>query len=391
MATFSLLKRFDFFNKMSNWFSPFYITHPELGAHADDEQGYFQRLLEGLARAFYLCNSDKFSFALNFNAVPLQQRSMIITYFEAELEQMKDMATEEEVLGQTTDSHTIFIQYIQDLYRFFKLFPHHNEFEDVFQKKFRFSESYFYREFFERNTFTEQLAAFYFEKEHYPEVIEIYHYIIEKNPPQAIYYEKLGFALQKTGAFESAVHAYKKAELFDTDRLWILKKLGWCCLKLKNYEEAARYFSDAANLRPDDLKIKAQLGQCYLNMGQFDLAIQHYSKVQYYQPDNLKVLRPIAYCHFVLGKLTEAEEIYQRIISSETATGFDFLNAGHVSLCLNRRSNALALYRKCFTDPGFSESIFLNSFEEDASVLVQHGITEGELRLIADYLLFQRN
>ena len=388
MATFSLLKRFDFFNSISNWFAPFYITHPELRSSSGENSEYFDRLLEGLARAFYLCNSDKYSFALNFNAVPQQQRSMIITYFEAELEQMKEMATEEEVLGQSAASHSIFIQYIQDLYRFFKLYPHHDEFEDIFHRKIRFTALYFYHRFFERASFTEQLATFYFEKEHYPEVIELYRYIIEKNPPQAVYYEKLGFALQKTGDLEEAIEAYKKAELFDTDHLWILKKLGWCCMKIKDYPSAARYFSAAANLRPDDLKLQAQLGQCYLNMKQFEPAFQHYTQVQYYQPDNLKVLRPIAYCQFVLGKLQDAESIYRDILASETVTGYDYINAAHVALCLGKRSDAILLYRKCFTDPGFSEPLFLNAFEEDAPILVSNGISEREVQLIADHLIF---
>ncbi len=388
MATFSLLKRFDFFNSMSNWFAPFFVTHPELKSHQDEDSDYFDRLLDGLARAFYLCNSDKYSFALNFNAVPQQQRSMIITYFEAELEQMKEMATEEEVLGQTTDSHTIFIQYIQDLYRFFKLFPYHDEFEDVFQNKLSFNGLYFYRQFFERNSFTEQLATFYFEKEHYPEVIELYNYLIHKNPPQAVYFEKLAFALQKTGDLKAAIEAYRKAELFDTDRLWILKKLGWCSMKLRDFQGAARYYSDAAAIRPNDLKIQAQLGQCYLNLKQFDLALQHYAQVQYYQPDNVKVLRPIAYCNFVLGKLTEAEEIYRDILSGETVTAYDRLNAGHVALCLNKREDALKLYRKCLDDAGFNDELFLNAFEEDTPVLIANGMTADALRLISDYILF---
>jgi hypothetical protein len=93
LSTFSQLKRFDFFTRMSNWFIPFYADHADLKNNVSDDEQIFSRLLEGLGRAFYLCNSDKYSFALNFNAVPPQQRSMIITYFEAELEQMKEMAS----------------------------------------------------------------------------------------------------------------------------------------------------------------------------------------------------------------------------------------------------------------------------------------------------------
>ncbi|HZX61558.1 MAG TPA: hypothetical protein VFE66_00010, partial [Bacteroidales bacterium] len=58
LSTFSQLKRFDFFAGMSNWFVPFYADHPDLKNNVSDEEQFFSRLLEGLGRAFYLCNSD---------------------------------------------------------------------------------------------------------------------------------------------------------------------------------------------------------------------------------------------------------------------------------------------------------------------------------------------
>ncbi|MCK7518320.1 MAG: hypothetical protein MZV64_11640 [Ignavibacteriales bacterium] len=63
---------------------------------------------------------------------------MIVSYFEAELSQMKEMASEEQLLDQSLASNSVIIQYIQDLYRFFKLFPARLEFTDVFQGKDQF-------------------------------------------------------------------------------------------------------------------------------------------------------------------------------------------------------------------------------------------------------------
>ena len=123
MSTFAMLKRFDFFNKMRNWFIPFYHEHPALQEGTSEDAAIRIRLMEGLEKAFYICNSDKYSFGLNFKAIPSQQRSMIVTHFEAELEQMKELASEEEILDPTMISNAIFTQYIQDLYRFYKLFP----------------------------------------------------------------------------------------------------------------------------------------------------------------------------------------------------------------------------------------------------------------------------
>ncbi len=390
LSTFSQLKRFDFFTHMSNWFVPFYADHPDLKANESDQEQIFNRLLEGLGRAFYLCNSDKYSFALNFNAVPPQQRSMIMTYFEAELEQMKDMASEEDILSPSAASNAVFIQYIQDLYRFFKLYPFHNEFNDIFQKKIRFIELYFYKTFFERDNFTARLAAFYFDNNHYPEAIEINKYLLDKEGPKSEYYEKIGYSYQKLHKFPEAIEFYKKAELFDSNRLWILKKLGWCSLKIEDYTNALRYFEECAQVQPDDLTIQAQIGQCHLSLKNFEESLNSYLKVFYFQPENLKVLRPIAYCQFILGKLVQAEESYEKILSENEAPGpFDLMNAGHVKLCLNKRNEALLLYKKSKSDLFFATNSFQAAFEEDMPYLLINGISKEDLPLLMDFLLFQ--
>jgi len=390
LSTFSQLKRFDFFTRMSNWFVPFYADHPDLKNNESDEEKIFSRLLEGLGRAFYLCNSDKYSFALNFNAVPQQQRSMIMTYFEAELEQMKEMASEADILSPSAASNAIFTQYIQDLYRFFKLYPFHNEFNDIFQKKIRFTELFFYKTFFERDKFTARLAAFYFDKDHYMEAIELNSYMIDKEGPKGEYYEKIGYSYQKLGNYPDAIRFYKKAELFDSDRLWILKKVGWCSMKMNDYANALKYFEECSQILPDDLTIQAQIGQCHLKLNNFNEALTCYLKVLYFQPENLKILRPIAYCQFILGKLTAAEESYHKILSgTETPGPFDLMNAGHVKLCLKKRNEALQLYKKSKTDLFFASNSFSSSFEEDVPYLLKNGIGKEELPLLMDYLLFK--
>jgi len=390
MSTFRLLKRFDFFNIMSNWFVPFYINHPEINKFSQEGEEINQRLIESLSKAFYICNSDKYSFALNFQAIPPQQRSMIVTNFEAEFAQMQEMASEEQLLDQSLQSNAIFTQYIQDLYRFFKLFPSKEEFEDPFQRKFLFSELTFYKTFFEKKGFTERLASFYLEKEHYNEAIEIYGYLLEKSAPQGEYYQKIAYSYQKTGRYKKAVEFYKKAELFDSDRFWILKKLGWCSLKLKDFTSALYYFREASALQPDDLNLHSQVGQCYLNLKDFEQALQIYSKVSFYSAGNLKALRPIAYCQFILGKLSLAEVTYREILEiANPASPYDLMNAGHVQLCLKNSAQAAVLYNQCFSTKLARKEDLTAAFDEDIPCLIKNGINPDEIPLIRDYLLFQ--
>lgn len=390
MSTFKLLKRFDFFNRMSNWFIPFHLDQPDISNTFSDSEDINQRLLENLDKAFYICNSDKYSFAFNFQAIPPQQRTMIVTNFEAEFAQMKEMASEEQILDQSLTSNAIFIQYIQDLYRFFKLFPSHQEFEDIFALKIKLQDLNFYQMFFERTGFTERVAAFCFDKDNYQDAIGIYLYLLDKNGPQGEFYEKIGFCYQKTERFHKALEFYKKAELFDTNRLWLLKKLGWCSLKIKDYPQALLYFKEASSLSPDDTTLQNQVAQCFLNLKDYEGALAVFNKLHFFDPSNPKLLRPVAYCQFILGKTDHADENYQILLNGPSSpSAYDLMNAAHVKLCLGERKPALELYRQSLLSksPGLEDLI--NAFNEDIPALVKNGIPQEEIPLIRDFLLYQ--
>lgn len=392
MSTFQMLKRFDFFNRMCNWFLPFYKHNPETGALFPGKEELNQRLLESLESAFYICNSDKYSFVLNFQAIPATQRNLIVTNFEAELAQMKEMASEEQMLDQSLSENAIIIQYIQDLYRFYKIFPGRGEFEDIFRRKISFGDLYFYKSFFEQERFTLKLAEFYFEKGHFYEAIDLYEYLSGKGKPSGEFYEKIGYSYQKSGRYRKAVEFYKKAELFDSDRFWIYKKIGWCCIRLKDYQTALEYFKEALSIQPSDPAILTQLAQCYLNLKDYENASHLYAQLLFYSPGNLKYLRPAAYCDFVTGKLKQAEAGYTELFANMSSpSAYDYMNAGHLYLCLGERKKALDLYTKSLVSKDFNESEFMDAFDEDVTHLLKYGISQAEIPLIKDYLSFQTN
>ncbi|MBE0647303.1 MAG: hypothetical protein IH596_05945 [Bacteroidales bacterium] len=387
MSTFAMLKRFDFFNEMRNWFIPFYHEHPALQEGNNEDAAIRTRLMEGLEKAFYICNSDKYSFGLNFKAIPTQQRSMIVSHFEAELEQMKEMASEEEVLDPTMISNAVFTQYIQDLYRFYKLYSQKGEFEDPFKQRLNYPRLLWLQKFSDQAVFTEQLAAFYFSKDHWDEAIIQYSYLADLGNSSSQLYQKLGYAYQKSGNWNEAFEAYRKAELFDTDRLWILKKLALCSMKRNNFDQALGFIEEALKLQPEDLNLHSQAGQCNLNMKEYAEAIRHYNQVRFFSPGNLKVLRPIGYCHFILGELEKAYEAYREILESNENPGpYDLMNAGHVVLCQGEKEKALGFYRAALSTQMITKSVFREAFAEDQPYLIKNGIPESEIPLILEYI-----
>ena len=59
------------------------------------------------------------------------------------------MLDDEKLSSGNFITRTVFIQYIQDLYRFFKISPFKNEFEDVFEGKLDLYRSDFFNQIIE--------------------------------------------------------------------------------------------------------------------------------------------------------------------------------------------------------------------------------------------------
>ena len=71
---------------------------------------------------------------------------MLSNAFIMEMEGLQEMISDENLTSGDFTTRTVYIQYIQDLYRFFKISPFKNEFEDVFHGKLDLYRSYFFKE-----------------------------------------------------------------------------------------------------------------------------------------------------------------------------------------------------------------------------------------------------
>lgn len=87
MSTFAHLKNFPFFSEISNWFLPFSSNLPEV----QEATMSYGNLAEALDSAFYLCDSDKFSFVFAIGSIPQQQREMMSAQLNAQTEAMAEM------------------------------------------------------------------------------------------------------------------------------------------------------------------------------------------------------------------------------------------------------------------------------------------------------------
>jgi tetratricopeptide (TPR) repeat protein len=380
-SSFIHLKNYPFFNEPSNWFLPFALPGDAIGNNE------MMKLASVLSVSTLLCNSDKYSFFLSVSQMPESYRKMMIGQFSAESGAIKNMLKEDlQDSSKTINYRTR--QYIQDLYRFYKLHPRKKDFEDIFEIKPEFYKVPLINRLIEDNDSLLIIGEYYFNKNYFEEANDIFSMLLLSDPNNDILYQKKAYCLQMTGKLEEALDAYQKAELLNANNSWTIKKLAYCYRILKSPKEALHYYKKAEQLNPDNLSIQLNIGHCYMELKEYDQALKYYFKVEYLTKNKGKAWRPIGWCSFLAGKYPQALDYFNRMIESNP-NSTDYLNAGHVQFVLGKNKEALRLYRLAWEKSALSQAEFMDTFSHDVPDLLQAGVNEDDIPFILDSLLYE--
>lgn len=387
MSSFSMLKMFPFFSELSNWFVPYFLENPEIASVLEGNDPSGIKILEAIADAPMLCNSDKYSFCFSLQNLPEENREILAEGINAEISQFKEIQKDEELTDPDKMREFVSNQYIQDLYRFYKLHPRKNDFEDVFSWGLDFHNTKVVGGLLkEDDKLMRNLAEYCFSKNQFKEAIEIFHLLLDKEKNGELY-QKLGFCYQRLGDYDRALDNYLKADLFDLNRLWNLKKIAHCYRHLRQPEKALNYYQEAETLDPESLNIQLNIGHCFLEQECFEDALKVYFKVEYLDPGKTSVRRPIAWCSFVTGKKEQAIDYFQKVID-ENPNKHDYMNMGHVYWSLGDRKQALEYYQRAIAEQDFTESEFFEVFEEDKTHLLEQGVDKEDVDIMLDQLRY---
>ena len=390
MTTFAHLKQFPFFNELTNWLVPFHEANPDLSEIYSSRSDVFDPdiFVDGLKKTPFLCNSDKYSFIFNIRYLPDDQKKMLSNAFLMELEGLQEMIADEKLTSGDFTKRTVFIQYIQDLYRFFKISPFKNEFEDVFGGKLDLYRSWFFQEIIEDDSIIRNIAEYLFEKDHYEEALDIFKMLLDEQPEGRELLEKAGYCYQKEGNYREAIGYYTRIGLSGEQNMWTLKNLGICYRKINDYQAALEVYEKASSLQPDDQTNESLIGYCHLKLGNYQTALKHYFKIEYLNPGNQHILRPIAWCYFALGELEKSDKYFTNVFELKPGY-YDYINYGHVQWALGNKRDAIELYIQSLRDLNFEMEDFLKTMEEDQSMLIRNGINKKDIPLMLDYLHYR--
>lgn len=386
-STFIHLKSYPFFRELSNWLLPFTTEHSSFGNRFQQNNGEKQ-MLDSMTLASFMCNSDKYSLYFSMMQLPEEAKKMMMKQFDSQATEMIQQ-NKEELISKRGKLETITGQYIQDLYRFFKLYPGHLDFEDIFTMPLDFHNLTILHPYISDEESLSTIAEYYLRKNYFSDALTILNHLAATNQISDILLQKIGYCKQVNGDLHGALDAYLRADLLNPESKWVIRRIAGCYRSLKEPEEALKYYRRYEKLNPDNLSITISIGHCYLELKNYSEALKCFFKVDY-MDSNSKVWRPIAWCSFLTGKYDQARNYYKKIMENQPNTQ-DLLNAGHTEWALQNIKGAIEFYKQAVNKECGDFYKFQEEFNQDIPDLIVAGIEDTEISLMMDQLRYVLN
>lgn len=384
MSTFSHLKTFPFFSDIANWFLPFSLEHSLVKRTLGTDISVIGDIIEN---APFLCNSDKYSFLLSLGSIPQHQRQLMLSQFEQQREALGGASMAMASMTMPNQRKNLLNKYLQDLYRFFKLFRRKGEFNDPFANSINLvNVSLLSDDLDDVDTLT-LVAEFYFRRKYYQEALDVYLSISEKIPPTAQIFQKIGYCYHQQGDIKNALINYEHAELLNADSAWTLRRIAACHKSLNNPQKALSYYERVASMNADDLAVTMNIGHCHLELENYKEAIKNYYKVEFLDEKSTRAWRPLAWCLLLSGDFDQSSGYYSKILN-DNPTAEDYLNMGHLALAQSNISKAIESYKLSIDNKCTNVDWLIDSLKKDEKYLTKIGVDISLMPFIVDALLY---
>ena len=376
---FSQMKRFSFFNELSNWFVPFYHNHPAI-SEVMDKAGQ-NRFLQVMMDKGPFCNSDKYSFVLAFQQVidriPQNMREML-DRGEATL---NEMAAEE--LESTAYMRRI---YLQDLYRFFRLFPQRTEFVNPFDRedaRYMFFADTIFSQTHLEPSFNE-IAAFLLKQKRTKEAAKVLANYGEARRDFQFWMMAGYLAQHQSDGVETPVQGYDdllcyaKALELKPGQERALVGYARALFSRGKYDEALDIYDQLVAISPEKKSYRLNRAVSMTNLGQYAGALKDLYRLNYESPEDQNVNRVLAWTLVCEGKYEAAEKIYSQLLTDGVQPD-DLLNYGYCLWFSGHIDEASDCFHRFLKETGATSQYIL---ENEADLLREKGISEPEQQLM---------
>lgn len=372
---FSKMKRFGFFYTLSNWFTPFYTQHPGL-SHLSSKM-----LNSGFMTALFnsgpFCDSDKYSFALGMSSV--------YEKLPANIQEMMNNESTLHIMGDSgADVHTpSFIRrfYLQDLYRFFRIYDGRKIFQDPFSNEDERS-IFLKNELFSLsgNFHVEALHIVHFlmKRKEYAEAEDLLNYYYNEDEENDVI-TMARLSLLNSESF-SAERLYNLALEWDASNRVALKGAAMASFNCKHYDKAFKLYKQLSEIYPDKMVYRLNMSISLINDNKAEEGVNTLYELYYKYPDNVDVKRALAWGLLWINKVEQSSKLYHDILSSDTKSPVDSLNAGYCTWFSGDIAKAVTLFRE------FAKSTpkqILVKFREDQKILDKYNIPQVNRKIVA--------
>jgi tetratricopeptide (TPR) repeat protein len=364
---FSQMKRFPFFTELANWFVPFYPDHPSI----TEALGKFKssRFLQMMLNGGPFCNSDKYSFLLAFsqviNSIPAQVRELMdrgeVGLYEVPTEERQKPAYIRRI-------------YLQDIYRFFRIFKQRDCFRTIFSptdERYLFFQNPIFRSTHLEAYFND-MTAFLIKKKKMNEALKLLkNYGDHRRDFQ--YYMMAGYlgyqplesyarALEMQPGNERAMRGYARI-LFAEER----------------YGEALEMYDQLVAIQPEKKSYLLNRAVCQTNLGRYEEAEKVLFRLNYETPDDDHVNRVLAWALTCDGKYEQADHLYRQLLSVEEPSEDDLLNYGYSLWFSGNIDDAADCFHRYLKESGHDKEYII---ENEVDLIRDKGITEPEIQMM---------
>lgn len=382
---FSQMKRFYFFQQLSNWFAPFSLDNPDVVNAAGDVG--LDLLRKALGHNPF-CDSDCYSFALALAKIAGRLPDNIKEMMSNGYGGMTD-----EVANRRSPAY-IRRMYLQDLYRFFMLYQNCGDFINPFSLQdeaidgmnILFLGKRQFDGLMEKESV--EMAMFLFKHHYYGAVIG---YLENRNRTFTLTEDErvvLGLSYMRLGKYVEAHNVFEKLSKEEPTKK-TLKGLADSLFLLRRFAEAAEVYGKVVAKYGDTKTCVIYKSIAQINSGQIKEGMAELFHLDYEDGNDVNVKRAIAWGYLMSAKPMEAERVYAAL-ESETNENSDILNFGYARWINGNVQGAIILFTKYISvvsnDASGCKHCIKDDFDADADMLQINGVKPYQKQMMIDML-----
>lgn len=367
---FKQMKRFSFFYTLSNWFMPFYMNNPHLSHIASRFAN--SPILKNIISQNSFCDSDKYSLVLAFGSIydklPQNMRETL---------QSDELQAAMGNVRLNAGKSPAFLRraYLQDLYRFFKVFPQKGSFDDIFVR---------FPILLANSPFSEKMPA---------EIRTFAKFLAKRgvNPTAMLLacFDNnsvddlllMAYVKMKEGDYARAFGYYRRAYRADSTNYRALKGSALAAFRNSDFDNAAKLYDKVFEINHDE-KISHKIKHCValFHTGRLAEGVNELFRLTFECPDDMDVVRALAYGLMMQGKVAQALKSYAGLLE-KSPVETDRLYAAYCHMHQKEWGRAIGLLRQYAN--GKRERLG-TAFAGDHALLASLGICDADLQIIED-------